>query len=96
MEPNNNGFNPLMFAVPSYACLKPGSSKINKNLKNHASKSMTIKAKTIVAQPAAANAVPTMLASRNPQETEENVDKILNSLIWAPKNKSNLNCLKKN
>ena len=34
VEPKNNGYNPLVVAVPSHACLKPGSSKINMSLRN--------------------------------------------------------------
>ena len=75
VEPKNNGYKPLMVAVPSYACLKPGSSKINMSLRNLTSKSIMIKVKSIVFQLAAANVVPCMLASKNPHESEENEDK---------------------
>ena len=75
VEPRNNGYNSSVVVVPSYACLKLGSSKVSMSLRNLTNKSIMIKAKLIVAQLAAANAVPTMLASRNPQESEENVDK---------------------
>ena len=66
VEPKNNGYNPSV-AVPSYAYLKPGSSKVNMCLRNLTSKSIMVKAKSIVAQLAAANAVPSMLAPNNPQ-----------------------------
>ena len=75
VEPRNNGFNPSVVTVPSYTCLKPGSSKINMGLRNLTSKSIMIKAKSVVVKLAAANAVPSMLASKNPQESEENEDK---------------------
>ena len=75
VEPRNNGYNPSVVAVPSYACLKPGSSKIKMSLRNLTSKSIMTKVKSIVAQLATANAVPSMLASKNPQESEENEDK---------------------
>ena len=74
VEPKNNGYNPSLVDVPSYACLKPGSSKINMSLMKLTSKSIMIKAKSIVAQLVAAIAVPTMLASKNPQESEKNED----------------------
>ena len=85
VEPKNNGYNPLVAALPSYACLKPGSSKINMRLRNLTSKSIKIKMKSIVAQLAASNAVPTMLASKNPQESEGMGMKGQDSLIWATK-----------
>ena len=74
VELKNNGYNPLVVALPSYACLKPGSSKINMSLRNLTSGSITVKVKPIIAQLVAANAVPTMLAFKNPQELEGNRD----------------------
>ena len=41
------------------------------SLGNLTSKSITVKAKSIVAQLTVANAVPSMLAPKNPQESEE-------------------------
>ena len=83
VEPKNNGYSPSVVAVPS---LKPGFSKINMSLRNLTSKSIMIKVKSIVAQLAAANAVPSMLASMNPQESEENKeDKKTGSLDKGPK-----------
>ena len=75
VEPKNNRCNPSVVAVPSNACLKPGSSKINMHLRNLTCKSKTIKVKSIVAGLAATNAVPSMLAPKNPQKSEENDDK---------------------
>ena len=75
VEPKNNGYSPLVVAIPSYACFKPGSSKINMSLQNLTSRSIMIKEKSIVAQLAAAHVVPFMLPSKNLQESEENVDK---------------------
>ena len=75
VEPKSNGYNPSVVAVVSYAYLNPGSSKINMNLRNLASRSLTVKMKSIVAQVAAANVVPSMLASKNCQGSEENEDK---------------------
>ena len=72
VETKNNGYNPLVVAVPSYACLKPGSSKINMSLRNLTSKSLMIKVKLLVAQLPTTSAVPSMLRSKNPQESEEN------------------------
>ena len=72
-------------AVPSYAYLKPGSSRVNMSLRNLTSKSIVVKVKSIVAQLAAANAVPSMLASKNPQESEENKYRITGSPDISPK-----------
>ena len=58
VEIKNNGYNPLVIAVLSYMCLKPGFSKINMSLRNLNSKSIMIKEKAMVAQLAVANAVP--------------------------------------
>ena len=74
VEPKNNMYNPSVVAVPSYACLKPGSSKVNMSLRNITRKGITVKVKSIVAQLAGANAVPTMLASKNPHKSEGNRD----------------------
>ena len=64
-----------MVAVPSYTILKPGSSKVNMNIRNPTSRKITVKAKLIVARVAAANVVPSMLAQGNSQKTEEWLDK---------------------
>ena len=45
------------------------------SLRNLTSRSITVKVKSKVAQLAAANGVPYMLASKNPQGSEENEDK---------------------
>ena len=71
VEPSNNGYNSSVVTVPSYPYLKPGSSKINMSLRNLTSRSITVKAKSIVAQLAVANAVPSILTPKNPQESEE-------------------------
>ena len=71
VEPKNNGCNTSIVAVPSYANLKPGSSKVNMSLRNLTSKSITVKAKSIVAQVATDNVVPPMLTPKNPQESEK-------------------------
>ena len=85
VEPKNNGYNFLVVAVPSYTCLKPGSSKTDMSLRNLTSKSIMIRAKSIVAQLVAANAVPSMLASKNPQESKENEDINTGSHEMSPK-----------
>ena len=66
---------PPVVAVPSYCYLRPGSSKINTSLRNLNSRNITVKAKSIVAQLAAANVVPSMLTPKNPQELGEYEDK---------------------
>ena len=58
VEPKNNRCNPSVVVVPSYTNLRPGSSKVNMSLRNLTSRSITVKAKYIVAQVAAANVVP--------------------------------------
>ena len=71
VEPKNNGYNPSVVAVPSYAYLKPGSSKVN----------IMVKAKSIVPQLAAANVVLSMSASKNPQGSEMGTQ-----VKWGKKN----------
>ena len=75
VESKNNGCNPSVVAVPSYANLKPGSSKVNMSLRNLTSRSITVKAKSIVAQVAAANVNTPMLTPKNPQESKKHEDK---------------------
>ena len=78
-EPKNNGCNPSVVVVPSYGNLRPGSSKVNMSCINLNSRSITVKAKLIVAQVAAANVVPPMLTPKNPQESEKQKDKKMKS-----------------
>ena len=66
VEPKNNGYNPSVVVVPSYANLKPGSCKVNMSLRNLTSRNITVKAKLIVAHVAAANVVPPMLTPKDP------------------------------
>ena len=75
VEPKNNGYNPSVVAVPSYAYIKPDSRKVNMSLRNLTSRSIMVKEKSIVAQLAAANVIPSMLLSKHPQGLEENKDK---------------------
>ena len=49
------------------------------SLRNLNSRSIRVKAKSIVPQLAAANVVPSMLAPKNPQESERNEDKWIKS-----------------
>ena len=74
VEPKNEGYNPSVVAVPSYAYLKPGSSKVNMRLRNLTSMNIMVKVKSIVAKLAAANAVPSILATKNHQELKEDED----------------------
>ena len=64
-----------MVAVPSYTILKPGSSKVDMNIRNPTSRKITVKAKSIVARVAAANEVPSMVAQEHSQKTEEQLYK---------------------
>ena len=68
VEPRNNRCYPSVVVVPSYANLRPGYSKVNISLRNVTSKKIIMKAKSIVAQVAAANIVPPMLSPKNLQE----------------------------
>ena len=45
VEPKNNVYNSSVPAVPSYTHLKPGSSKVNMNLRNLTSKNCNSKSK---------------------------------------------------
>ena len=44
VEPNSNVGNPSVVAVPSYASLRPGSSKVDMSLRNLTSRDITVKA----------------------------------------------------
>ena len=55
--------------------MKPGSSKVNLNLRNLTSGNLTVKAKSIVAKGATTNVVPPMLTLKNPHEQEKQKDK---------------------
>ena len=78
-KPKNDGCNPSVVAVPSYANLKPGSSNVNMSLRNLTSRSITVKTKSVVAQVAAANVVLPMLVPKIPQESEKHEDKRMKS-----------------
>ena len=75
VEPKNNGCNPSVVVAPSCANWTPGSSNVNMSLRNLNSRSITVKAESIVAQVAAANVVPPMLIPKNPRESEKQKDK---------------------
>ena len=79
VEPKNNRCNPSVVVVPSYANLRPGSSKDNVSLRNLTSRNITVKAKSIIAQVAAANVLPPLLTPKNPQEPEKQKDKRIKS-----------------
>ena len=85
VEPKSNLCNSSVVAVPSYANLRPDSSKVNMSLRNLTSRSLTVKAKLIVAQVATANVVSPMLTPKNSQELEKQKDKITKLLIWIVK-----------
>ena len=70
VEPKKNVCNPSVVVVPSYANVRPGSSKVNMSLRNLTSRNITMKPKSIVVQVATANVVPPMLTPKNPQESE--------------------------
>ena len=53
-----------------------------------------VKVKSIIAQLAAANAVPTVLAFKNPQESEGKGDERSGFLDMGSKEQINLKCLK--
>ena len=80
VEPKSNVCNSVGVAVPSYANLRPGSSKVNMSLRNLTSRTLTVKVKLIVAQVTTANVVPPILTPKNPQETEKKKDKRMKTL----------------
>ena len=49
LEPMKNRPNPSAVVVPSYTVLKPGSGKVNMNVRNLNSREISVKAKSIVA-----------------------------------------------
>ena len=75
VEPMKNRPNQSVVVVPSFTALKPGSSKVNMNVRNLTSRKITVKAKSIVAGVAAANMVPPMLTQINSQKSEKWIDK---------------------
>ena len=77
--PKNNGYDPPVVAVPSYAYLKLGSSSVNISLRNLTGRNIKVKAKSIVAQVVTANVVPSILTPKIAQESEENEDKRMKS-----------------
>ena len=79
VEPKNNGCNPSVVVVPSYANLRPGTSKVDMNLRNLTSRNIKMKEKSRVAQEAAANEVPLTLTPKIPQESEKQNDKRVKS-----------------
>ena len=79
VEPMNNRYNPSVVVVPSYANLRPGSSKVNMSLRNLTNRNLKIKAKSIVAQVTATNVVPSMLTPKNSHKSEKQRDKRMKS-----------------
>ena len=72
VEPMKNKPNPSAVVVPSYTDLKPGSSKVNMNLRKLTSRKITVKAKSIVAQVTEANVVPPTLLQRKMLRNQKN------------------------
>ena len=81
VDPKSNVCNPSVVVVPSYANLRPGSSKVNLSLKNLISRDITVKEKSIVAQGATGNVITPMLIPKDSQESEKQEDKRTKSLI---------------
>ena len=71
VEPKSNACNPSVVDVPSYANLRPGTSKVNMSFRNLTGRDITVKAKWKVAQVATANMVPPMLTPKNSQSSEK-------------------------
>ena len=75
VKPKSNECNPSVVAIPSYTNLKPGSNKVNISLRNLISRSIMVKAESLVAKMVASNVISPMLVSKTPQGIEEKGDK---------------------
>ena len=71
VEPQSNVYNPSVVAIPSYANLRSGSSKVSMSLRNLTCRNVSVKVKLIVAQVATDNVIPPMLTPKNSQESEK-------------------------
>ena len=79
VEPMKNKPNSSVVPVLGYPVLKPGSSKVNMNIRNPTSRKIAVKTMLIVVRVAAANVVPSMLAQRNSKKIENMLDKRIES-----------------
>lgn len=57
-------YSGVVLAIPSYSQLKPGSSKVSVGLRNYSCRTVTIRAKSVVATISAANVIPGKLAAK--------------------------------
>ena len=81
-KPRLDGLQQEVYTVPTYSKLQPNSKRINVVLHNMSCQVVTFSRGEVVASLVAANAVPKMLAPKNPKhfydssesaETEENI-----------------------
>ena len=63
-----NHLQQMLYTMPKYAELKPSSKQVKVILCNLSSRKVTFNWGEVVASLAAANAVPKMLASKNPEK----------------------------
>ena len=82
VEPIDNGFSSSVVPIPSYTILKPGSSKVDMNIRNLTSRKIKVKAKSIIAKVATANVVPLMLAQD--KERQEKSKEIMDRMTEFP------------
>ena len=85
IEPTDKFDNEAIKNVTIYSTLKPGSSRVSIGLRNLSCKSVTIKPKTIVAEVAAANTVPILIAPKLKGEEKQDLRKEYEEQIDAKK-----------
>ena len=84
-EPTDKFNNEAIKTVTIYSTLKPGSSRVSIGLRNLSCKSVTVKPKTIVAEVAAANIVPILIAPKLEGEEKQDLRKEYEEQIDAKK-----------
>ena len=84
-EPTDKFDNEAIKTVTIYSTLKPGSSRVSIGLQNLSCKSVTVKPKTIVAEVAAANIVPILIAPKLEGEEKQDLRKEYKEQIDAKK-----------
>ena len=80
INPPTNSYSGAVVTVPSYSHLKPGSSQIEVCLHNLSGRTVTLKAKSAIAQVTPMNAVPTMVAQKEESVVNNGIDKIPEAL----------------
>ena len=80
IDPPNNLYSGAVVTVTSYSHLKPGSSQIEVCLQNFSGRTMTLKAKSNIAQVTPDNAVPAMLGQKGESVVNNGIAKLPEAL----------------